>query len=321
MTTIAVLGARGRLSHAVAKAFHAAGCKVVAVSRNGRVEGLPDDVEHRAADALQRDELIAATRGADIIFNGLNPVYTQWKEKVMPMAENVVAAAKANGAVHLFAGNVYNYGREIPEVADEATPFFRSTRKGSLRIDMEQRFERAARAEGVQTIVLRAGDFFGTEKTGSWFDLVVASKLGKGVVTYPGPVDLPHAWAYLPDLADAFVALAGRREALGRFETFNYAGFTMTGEDLIGHVEAVLGRKVKRAGLPWIAIRAGGIFNGMCREIAEMSYLWFTPHRLSGRKLAASVGDTVRTPPREAVRAALADLGFLESGKGGRNAA
>ena len=321
MTTIAVLGANGRLSHAVAQAFHAVGYEVVAVTRNGRAEGLPANVEHRAADALNRAELVEATRGADIIFNGLNPVYTEWKEKVMPMAGNVVAAARANGAVHVFAGNVYNYGREIPELADEATPSFPSTRKGSLRIAMEELFERAATEEGVQTIVLRAGDFFGTDKRGSWFDLVIASKLANGVLTYPGPVDLPHAWAYLPDLAKAFVALAGHRDRLGRFEAFNFSGHTMSGADLAGHVEAALGRKVKRAGFPWIAVRAGGLFNPMWREIAEMSYLWFRPHQLSGRKLAAAVGDLPRTPVREAVRQALGDLGIIDAGNGDREAA
>ena len=319
MTTVAVLGAKGRLSHIVAEAFHDAGYKVIAVSRDGRADGLPADVEQRAANALNRRELVEATRGADIIFNGLNPVYTEWKEKVMPMAENVVAAARANGAVHILAGNVYNYGREIPELADEATPFFRSTRKGGLRIEMEELFERAAREQGVQTIVLRAGDFFGTDKRGSWFDLVIAGRLAKGVLTYPGPADLPHAWAYLPDLAKAFVALAEHRGQFGRFEAFNFAGHTMSGAELAGHVEAALGRKVKRGGFPWIAIRAGGLFNAMWREIAEMSYLWFTPHRLSGCKLAAAVGELPRTPAREAVRQAIENLGILDAG--GRKAA
>ena len=321
MTKIAVLGAKGRLSHCVARAFHAAGHEVVAVSRDGRAEGLPADVEQRAADALNRAELIDATAGADVIFNGLNPIYTEWREKVMPMARNVVAAARASGAVHILAGNVYNYGHAIPPLADEATPFSRSTRKGNLRIDMEALFQRAATEQGVQTIVLRAGDFFGTDKRGSWFDLVVAGRLGKGVVTYPGPADLPHAWAYLPDLAEAFVALAERRELFGRFETFNFAGHTMTGSELAGHMEAALGRNLKRAGFPWIAVRAGGLFNPMWREIAEMSYLWFTPHRLSGRKLAAAVGELAPTPAHQAVHRAIADLGLVDAGNDGQRVA
>ncbi|HET7411838.1 MAG TPA: NAD-dependent epimerase/dehydratase family protein, partial [Pararhizobium sp.] len=70
MTTIAVLGARGRLSSAVAQAFHASGYSVIAVTRDGRADHLPAEIERRAANALDRAALIAATRSADIIFNG-----------------------------------------------------------------------------------------------------------------------------------------------------------------------------------------------------------------------------------------------------------
>lgn len=308
MTAIAVLGARGRLSSTVAQAFHAAGYDVIAVTRDGRADGLPADIERRAADALDRTALMEATRGADIIFNGLSPLYTDWENKVLPMAENVMAAAAEHGATHLFAGTVYNYGREIPAVADETTPFRRSTRKAALRIDMEACFERAAREAGVQTLSLRAGDFYGGTQAGAWFDLVIASKLARGVVTYPGPTDLPHAWAYLPDLAEAFVELAARRHELGIFERFNFDGHTMTGNDLIAHMEAAEGRPLKRAGMPWIVIRAGGMFKPMWRELAIMSYLWFTPHALAGRRFDALVGTTKRTPAREAVARAIRDL-------------
>ena len=57
--------------------------------------------------------LIAACRGADVILNALNPQYTEWAEKVMPMAENVIAAAQAVGATHMLPGNVYNFGYDI----------------------------------------------------------------------------------------------------------------------------------------------------------------------------------------------------------------
>jgi len=33
-----------------------------------------------------------------------------------------------------------------------------------------------------------------------------------------------HAWAYVPDLAGAFVRLANTRDKLGGFETFGFAG-------------------------------------------------------------------------------------------------
>ncbi len=126
---IAVLGANGRLAHAVAVAFLAHGHEVVAVTRSGRCDGLTGRVEYRAADAMDRAQVIAATMGVDMIFNGLNPPYDKWEGFVLPMARNVMAAAKENRAVHLFIGNVYNYGKEIGlEMTDDA-PFSPTTKK------------------------------------------------------------------------------------------------------------------------------------------------------------------------------------------------
>ncbi|TIS68394.1 MAG: oxidoreductase, partial [Mesorhizobium sp.] len=78
-----------------------------AVTRTGKVPPELKGAIAVAGDALDRQSLIRATQGVDIIFNGLNPIYTDWG-KCLPMAENVMAACRANGALHLFPGTVYN---------------------------------------------------------------------------------------------------------------------------------------------------------------------------------------------------------------------
>jgi nucleoside-diphosphate-sugar epimerase len=310
MKTIAVLGAGGRLGRVAAKSFLDSGYRVIAVTRTGRLPGELDGAEARAADAMKRHELVQATAGADIIFNGLNPVYTDWKEKCMVMAENVVAAAKAHRATQLFPGNVYCFGSPLVRDLEESTRFSPSTRKGRIRVQMENLFERAAREDGIQTIILRAGDFFGGKGTGSWFDLVITQKAKKGVTTWPGPRGLVHAWAYLPDFAAAFVALAEKREALGRFEIFHFAGHTIAAEDMAKAIGRVTGKQQKVRGLPWWAIRVGGLAIPMWREIAEMSYLWQAPHRLVSERLEAAIGVVPHTPLDAAVKQALSDIGF-----------
>lgn len=310
MTRIAVLGANGRLSNMAAKAFHAAGHEVIAVTRSGNAKGLPVDVQHRAADALDRQSLIQATEGADILFNGLNPLYTAWSKQVMPMGENVMAAAKHHGAVHLFPGNVYNYGHAIPSTVLDGTGFEGSTRKGAIRIQLEKLFEEQATRNGVRTVILRAGDFYGGALTGSWFDLVIAAKIGKRSFTYPGPMDSIHSWAYLPDLAATFVSLSDHLDALSDFETFLFHGHTMTGSDLMGYCEAAVGHGLNSAGIPWPLLRMGGLVMPMWREISEMAYLWTAPHQLDGEKLQSLIGRVPHTEQRIAVAAALADLGL-----------
>lgn len=305
--TIAILGARGRLGHAVARAALEAGHRVVAVTRDGRLPDGLSGAEARKADALVAAELIEATRGVDVVFNALNPLYPDWAKMCPKLADNVVAAAKANGAFHLFAGNVYNYGREIPEIAGPETPVRGSTRKGAIRIAMERRFEAAAANEGVATTTLRAGDFYGGG-AGNWFDLVIAANLDKGRFIWPGRTDIPHAFAYLPDVARAFVALAERHRDLPGFNVFTFEGHTMTGEEMQSYAEAAVGRTLKRGSLPWLAIRAAGLVVPMWREIAEMAYLWFAPHALDGTKLEALTGPLPVTSKPQAVAEAIAEL-------------
>ena len=201
MKTVVVLGAAGRVGDAVARAFVGAGWRVKGVARNatyGRGRA------RRGSSPCGRLRSRFADRrlpGADVIVNALNPQYTEWAEKVMPMAENVIAAAQAVGATHMLPGNVYNFGYDIAVGTREDAPEVPSTEKAQIRIAMEALFRERAQTHGVQTIVLRAGDFYGGTKPQSWLDLIILSKLRKNVFMWGGPTDIPHAFAYLPDLA------------------------------------------------------------------------------------------------------------------------
>lgn len=320
MTTIAVLGANGRLSRAVAKEFLEAGHSVVAVTRTGRIPAELAGATSAAANALDRDALLRATEGAEIIFNGLNPLYTDWEDTCLSMAENVMAACRAHKATHLFPGNVYGFASPLPPVLDEATPLEPTNRKGEIRTQMEALFALEAERSGVRTIILRAGDFFGGTGAGTWLDLVMASKAAKGTYTHPGPLDLVHAWAYLPDLARTFVKLAERRAEFAAFEGLNFPGHNATGEEMAAAVEKALGRPLKRTTLPWLMIRMGGLVKPMWRELARMSYLWFEPHSLVSRRLEGLIGTVPHTPLDEAVGEALRDLGLAGASEGKRAA-
>ena len=142
----------------------------------------------------------------------------------------------------LFPGSVWNYGRGMPPVLDESTPMQPTTRKGAMRVEIEQRIQEAC-DRGMRAIILRAGDFFGGG-SGSWFDLVIAKDIGRSRLTYPGPLNVEHAWAYLPDFAATLVRLAEQRASFGACETFGFPGDAVTGErihrhDRSGHQEQI----------------------------------------------------------------------------------
>ena len=306
--TILILGAHGRVGTAAAQAFLAAGWRVKGLARGAKAKSLPAGGRPVEAHAFVAGALTEAARGVDVILHALNPKYTEWRETVLPMTENVIAAAKASDATILVPGNVYNFGYAIPLDADERARRVPSTEKAEIRIALEDSLQQAAMRDGVQSLVLRAGDFFGGTQPESWLDLIILKSLKRDRFTWGGPRNIPHSFAYLPDLARAFVALAEKRRDLPAFDTFHFRGHVLSGEQMKAATERVVGRSLKWGSVNWTLIRLLGLFAPMLREIATMSYLWRTPHSLANGKLTALIGEEPHTPLEAAMRQAIADL-------------
>jgi nucleoside-diphosphate-sugar epimerase len=299
---VIILGAKGRFGRAAADAFRAAGWHVQGFARTPADE--PGGIEWITGDAFDPHAVAAACRGCDVIVNALNPPYPRWRDDLPKLTASVIAAARETGATVMIPGNVYHYGAHMPARLMEDTPAAPTTRKGRLRAEMERAYADAA-AQGVRTIVLRAGDFIERQKTGNWFDSHIAARVGEGRAMYPGPLDRTHAWAYLPDMARAMVALAERRGEFAPFEAFGFAGYALSGEKLIAALSRATGRKLKVKGLPWFLVRLLGLLSPQMREVAEMSYLWRRPHEIDGAKLAAALPGFRATPVDEAIAASI----------------
>jgi nucleoside-diphosphate-sugar epimerase len=303
---ILVLGAAGRLGFVAAEAFRDAGWQVKGLVRPGRAGAVPRRIE--AVEAVTRDEAVAAAQGCDVVLNALNPAITEWQKNALSLAYGAIAAAEGSGATLLFPGSVWNYGRGMPPVLDEGTPMHPTTRKGGMRVEIEQRIREAC-DRGMRAIILRAGDFYGGG-AGSWFDLVIAKDIGQGRLTYPGPPDVEHAWAYLPDFADALVQLAEQREKFGQFEIFGFPGEAVTGRTFIDTIESVTRSKFTLRPMSWWFLKTLGQLFAMGRELSELEYLWRVPHRISGDKLKAAIGEVPHTPLPQAIAASLRALGY-----------
>ena len=320
--SVLVLGARGRLGLAATRAFAADGWRVIAHARPGaRVTPVPG-VSWVQSELSDHAAVAAAARGASVVVHALNPVYTAWDAQAMPLLESGLRVAGMLQARLMLPGNVYNFGASMPTLLSEDTPQRATTRKGQIRITMEQRLARAAQEGAVKSVVIRAGDFFGSG-SGTWFDRALVKNINRGKFTYPGALDVPTAWAYLPDLASAFVrvanCLADPHAPVAAFDVFHFQGHALTGSHWLRQLEGIAheqrwladGDDLRVASLPWKLIRIGGALVPMWRELAEMQYLWDTPHALSGTKLAALIGPEPNTPMPGAVCAALQSLGLV----------
>jgi len=306
---ILVLGAAGRFGHAAAEAFRNAGWTVVSLVRPRGADRVAPGTAPVEIDALDHAAVAAAARGSDVVLHALNPPYTQWSRLALPLAYSAINAAETAGATLIFPGNLYNYGKGLPPVIDEATPMRPSSRKGRLRVAIEDRMEEATE-RGMRAIVLRAGDFFGGGH-GSWLDLVIAKEINSGRLTYPGPIDHVHEWAYLPDLVAAMVRLAAVREQLHPFDTFGFPGHAVTGREFTTALARARGRGLEIKRMSWWLIHALRPLVPISRELSEMAYLWQEPHRIDGSKLENAIGTVQRTPLDIAATRALRDLGAI----------
>ena len=308
-----VIGATGGIGGATARALAARGFAIRALHRNAgarRQRG----IEWHQGDAMNPADVAAAAAGAAVIVHAANPPgYRNWRGLAIPMLANTIAAARSVGATIVFPGTVYNYGPDaFPVVAEDAAqrPL---TRKGAIRVEMEQMLRDASRA-GVRVIVVRAGDFFGPGAANNWFSQGLV-KPGAPLrrVTYPGPHAVGHSWAYLPDVAEVIARLTVMRAGFGAFEEFHFEGHWLPhGGAMAAAICDVAGiPRARISGFPWWALSLLSPVVPLFHEMREMRYLWLNPLRLDNRKLVAVLGAEPHTDLHDAVRDTLESLGCL----------
>jgi nucleoside-diphosphate-sugar epimerase len=309
-----VLGATGGIGGEVARFLQARGWRIRALHRRGGAAARADGFDWLQGDAMKPDDVVAAARGASIIVHGVNPPgYRNWGALVLPMLEASIAAAKASGARIILPGTVYNFGPDAWPTLREDSPQNPLTRKGAIRATMERRL-RAAANEGVRSLIVRAGDFFGPRAANNWFSQGLI-RPGQPVKTiaYPGRKGVGHQWAYLPDVAEAMARLIERGDRLGAFEVFHFDGqWDSDGAALVAAIARAVGKPgLKARAFPWQLITLASPFVTLFREMREMRYLWREPLRMDNSRLAAFLGAEPHTPLDEAVRATLLGLGCL----------
>jgi nucleoside-diphosphate-sugar epimerase len=310
--TALIVGVTGGIGGEVARSLLSRGWRVRALHRNpaavAAASGLGDTVEWIRGDAMRREDVVSASQGAAVIVHAVNPPkYHDWAGLVLPMLDNTIAAAKTSGARVLFPGTIYNFGPDAFPKLTESSPQHPLTRKGSIRVEMEQRLQSAA-AEGVRTLIVRAGDYFGPRAGNTWFGQgLLAGQRNVRRVFYPGPRELGHAWAYLPDVAEAMARLLDNEASLASFDVFHFRGHWLNRgvemAEAICRQSGLSTRKVYR--FPWWAVRLAAPFAEVCREMLEMRYLWNVPVELDNAKLRAVIGPEPHTPLDEAVATAL----------------
>lgn len=261
---VLVLGASGNFGARAAEAFRAAGWQVRSYRRG--------------------TDMAAAARGAELIVNGLNsPMYHDWARLIPEITGNVLAAARASGARVLVPGNVYVYGDQ-PGPWGPETPQRPVSRKGAIRAEMEARYHAAAEA-GQRVIVLRGGDFVDPAAPGTIWRMVMLKRVAQGRLTAMGRPEVRRAYAWLPDMARAAVALAELPD-LPDFADVPFAGQAVSLTDIAATLQWRTGRSYRIGRFPWWALRLAAPVWELGRELGEMRYLYDLDHALDPAPMA-----------------------------------
>lgn len=317
--TALIIGATGNFGGHATMALIKRGWTIRALARDpaaaSKKAGPRMPIAWIKGDAMSAADVLAAAKGADVIVHGANPPgYKNWRGLAVPMLENTIAAAKAHHARIVFPGNVYNFAPDSGAAINEVAPQAPVTRKGKIRVEMEEML-RAATLEGARVLVVRAGDFYGPAGPNSVLGWLVNRRRNRMTSVYaPGPANVGHAFAYLPDLGETTARLLDREADLADFEVYHFKGhFTRGAQGLAEAIRRVSGQpRLPIQPFPYPMIYALSPFVEMFRELLEMRYLWRHPIGLSNAKLVAFLGEEPHTPLDAAIGATLSDMGCLQ---------
>lgn len=309
-----VLGASGGIGGEVAVRLVRRGWEVHALQHRTRMAGRRGNgIYWWRGDAMNRDDVMQAAKGAALIVHAVNPsAYQDGDAQSLPMLQHSLDAAVAGGARLLLPGAACNYGPSAAVAEDAAQRPL--TRRGALRVEMERRL-RDAVARGARALIVRSGDHFGPYAGNNWFSqAMVEPGRAPASLRYPGRAGIGHQWCYLPDLAETMLRLLDHDERLGAFESFHVGGhWDADGTAMTAAIAQAVGRpdlRVKR--FPWSLLRLSSPLLPMFREIAELRRLWQEPVRLDNRRLLDFLGEESRTDLDTAVRETLIGMGCLQ---------
>lgn len=309
-----VIGASGGVGGETATALKRHGWIVRALTR--RPQPANPNVEWIIGDAMIAADVLRAAQGTSLIVHAANPPgYRDWDKVVLPMLDNTIAAAKANGARIVLPGTIYNFGPDAFPVLREDSPQHPLTRKGAIRVAMEQRLQTAS-MDGAPALIVRAGDFFGPTTTGNSVFSAVMVERGKPVRRIIDPARASHGYAYLPDLAETIARLMDRANNLAAFERFHFAGHQLARGEMAAAIRRATGNPRLRVWpFPWFLVVGLQPFVPLFREMSEMRYLWREPISMDKSKLRAFLGNALPAMPLDkAVRETLIGLGCLPEG-------
>jgi nucleoside-diphosphate-sugar epimerase len=305
-----VLGSTGSIGSAIVNELTAAGKPVRALVRSpakaNKVFTNSNKVELVEGSVDDPLTLKKAFDGVEIFYNCVNLPYPQWP--MLPQIHGrIIQAASEAKARMIFPGNVYIYGHTLTEKVREDHPRNPCSKKGRIRVELEDTFMRNSREGRVPCVIVRFPDYYGPNSA-SVVDGVFRSALRNKKARWFGNLDAVHEFIFISDAAKAMIIASERPDASS--QDFNVPGpEPIRAHDWINLVFKEAGGEPKMTGTSRTFMQFAGLFNGVAREFAEMQYLTEEPLILDGSKFNNFFGTKYPTRSyEEGIRETLAWL-------------
>jgi len=304
-----VLGFTGGLGRATAKALSERNEEVVALVRDlAKAEKYIDGLKNIfliQGDGGNAADVERASDGCTNLFYCVNVPYPKWESEARQLLQVSIDIAVKKNLKFVFPGNVYNFGNAQQHLVNEGHPQAASTKKGKIRIEMEQMLLHAKMQHGLRYTIVRMPSFYGPYVINGFSETIFANAIKGKKLQWFGRLDNPTDLIFIEDGGEAMVIAGLSPKADGY--SFNVPGYgETTAQQLLKEVVRQAPRRSKISSITSeFLIGLVGIFDPMAKEFKEMMYLQNDRFIMTGEFFRGTFGTFPATPYEEGIRKTL----------------
>jgi nucleoside-diphosphate-sugar epimerase len=269
-----ILGSGGALGVELAKALPAYTDHIRLVSRHPEKVN-PDD-ELFAADLTDTEKVLQAVEGSEIAYltAGLPYDIKVWRSDWPVIMENVIAACQEHHAKLVFFDNIYIYDPDHLAPMDEETPRNPSSKKGKVRLELENTIMDEVKKGRLTALIARSADFYGPSigNTSILTEMVFKNFADGKKANWLGSMKYKHSYTYTPDAGKATALLGNTADAFNQVWHLPTAADPPTGKEWIETIAREMNVEPRYRLATKLVVRLMGLFMPVMREMVEMMY-------------------------------------------------
>jgi len=261
------------------------GCQVTVAQRQPP-RSLPNGASFVRCDVLDAASLRTALTGASQVVAALGFAYDSavWRKAWPRAMRNLLDTCEAARARLVFFDNLYMYGPQTAPLTEE-TPLSNYGRKPAIRSAVTRQWMAARDAGRVKIAALRAPDFYGPGVGNSHIGDVGFGRLAQGkAATLVIPPDMPHDFAYVPDLGRMVTTLLEAPDEDFGQVWHSPCAPTLTSRQILTLGAKSIGVKPRIRALPISLLPILGLGATFLREVYEMRFTFNRPYYVDASK-------------------------------------